>query len=143
MALLRTFRSRSFFPPLVMGWLSFIILIGGVDSWFQKKVLIFFINFFSISFGIPWAFVKNWVVPPITIWIISLLPSAVGWLFDHWARCLSIFSRIGVQGSAWVTSLPIHAPSILTGSPSLAMWISSGIGSSSSLSFLVCFIDSR
>ena len=40
---------------------------------------------------------------------------------DSLFRLMAIFSIIGVQGVAWSTPFPIHAPSTLTGWPSMAI----------------------
>ena len=51
---------------------------GGGASDPHMKVLILLVRYFSISVGIPWAQVANWVFPLITIWIMCFLPSRPG-----------------------------------------------------------------
>ena len=81
---------------------------------------------FSIGAGIPWAFVRNCVWPPIIAWMISRFPFRVGCAFSHNSSLVLIVFSIGSQGVISSTLLPIQAPSILTASPSWAMRILAG-----------------
>jgi hypothetical protein len=66
-AWLRVGISRRLMPPSDMGRWSLDRLIGGERALFHMKSLIIFVREFSICFGIPWAFVRNCVIPPTNI----------------------------------------------------------------------------
>src|ERR1700728_3638919 len=53
----------------------------------------------------------------------------VGWLSFQRARLILILSITGDHTLTWSTLFPIHAPSILTGSPSPVIWMLSMRGS--------------
>src|ERR1700722_5436447 len=137
MALFHALRSSSFLPPWDFGIIRLCVFIGGVTSEFHIKVLILFVNLFSISLGIPCTLVRYWVIPAIIICTISLLPSIVGWLFAHCCSWTSILSSVLDHTPDCSMLFPIHALKILVGSPSLAMWMFPGIGTWFGLSFLV------
>lgn len=130
-------------PPSSIGLSRRLLLIGGVFLSFHIKFLICFVIAFSMDFGIPWAFVRNWVIPPTTICIISFFPSREGWPNSHLIKLCSIFSNIGSQDVACSTSFPIHAPKERIGVPSRAIRIWSPQGVSCSFSFRFCRMLAR
>ena len=129
--------SSMFRPPSFMGRCSVDIAILGAFSWPHMNLLMIFVNAFSIWLGIPWAFARNWVWPPMTAWIIRRLPFIVRWAFSHVSSLGFILSITCSHGVASFTLLPIQAPRILIASLSRAMWISFGSGflSSEELAF--------
>lgn len=133
-------RSR---PPSLMGCSRRAMPIGEFLRSSHMKVRIVFFNTVSIDLGIPCAFVRNWVIPPTTIWTISLFPSSDGWHRFHRFSVFSILPRTGSQVVTLFISFPIHAPSVLIGFPSLAMRICSVHGLSWALSFLSATTFSR
>lgn len=65
-------------PPSAIGLSRRARLIGGVLRASHMNVRIFFVIAVSIDLGIPCALVRNWVIPPMIIWIISRFPSREG-----------------------------------------------------------------
>lgn len=65
-------------PPSSLGCWRHLRLIGGVRVSFHKNLLISLFRAASIFLGIPWAFVKNCVIPPTNICVISHFPSSDG-----------------------------------------------------------------
>src|SRR5260221_6146867 len=77
------------------------------------NLLISLVNADSTDAGMPCAFVRNWVCPPITVCMMSFFPFRVGWVLSQLLSFALMTSFIGSQGVASFTSLPIQAPSIL------------------------------
>lgn len=50
----------------------------GAESFPYMKFLIIFVKAVSIDWGIPWAFVRNWVHPPTTACTMVFRPYRVG-----------------------------------------------------------------
>ncbi len=132
---------RIFSPPSLIGRCSVSIAMRGAFSPSHMRVLIILMMASSMWVGIPCAFVRNCVWPPIIAWIISRFPYSVGCMFSHLLILAFILSNIGSHGAALFTLFPIHAPRILTASPSLAIVTLSSRGLlSSTLIFLVVMI---
>jgi len=70
--------SRIFRPPSLIGYCRVCAAILGLDSLPHRKSLINLVNAFSISCGIPWAFIRNWVWPPTMAWMTSHFLFRVG-----------------------------------------------------------------
>ena len=81
-----------------------------------------------VDLGIPWALVRNCVMVPTVIWMISHLASMVGLLLFHWLNTILILSVIGFQGWSWLVLFPIQGPRQRMVWPSLAISIVSCSG---------------
>src|SRR5216683_6868657 len=111
-----------------MGFLRVSLAILGDELSSQIKFFIILFRVSSVSFGIPWAWVRNCVCPPTTICIIIFLPLRVGCTFLHLSSLVLILSMIGSQGVRSLVLFPIHAPNIHIASPSFAILMPSGSG---------------
>ena len=78
MASFLAFMSSRFSPPSSVGRYSVFSAILGFVLSCQMKSRVIFVKASSILFGIPCAWVRNWVSPPIVIWMIIFLLSRVG-----------------------------------------------------------------
>ena len=65
-------------PPSSIGFCRVFRAILGEESSSHMKDVILLVRAFSMFSGIPCAWVRNCVCPPITAWIISRRPSRVG-----------------------------------------------------------------
>lgn len=97
-------------PPLECGCCRCSSEMGGERLSSQMKFRIIFVSALAIGFGIPWAYVRNWVIPPIVIWIISLFPSREGCVLLHSVSLVLILSMIGSHGMVSSRPFPIQAP---------------------------------
>ena len=88
---------------------------------FHAKLQMRCSSVFCAVSGMPCTLVRYCVMPPIIICVINLLPLAVGWFASHLFRFVAIFSIVGVHGIAWSTLLPVQAPSMCVGCPSVAI----------------------
>src|SRR5258708_18334325 len=131
-----------FSPPLLRGEHRMSYAILGDESSSHMNFQIILVRAVSIVVGIPCAFVRNWVCPPITAWMIIFLPYRVGLLLPHCSRSFLILSSTGSQGAVALVWLLIHAPRRWIAVLSGAMWMSSFSGSRScGLSFLMLWRD--
>ena len=78
MASFLTSRSSRSSPPSVIGFCRVSFAILGEESSFYMKLLVTLFSVSSTSFGIPWAWDRNCVCPPITICVITFWPFRVG-----------------------------------------------------------------
>ena len=85
------------------------------------KFLIIFSKTSSIQLGMPCTFVRNCVVPPTTICIISLFLSSIGCPWLHLLRLFCILSSSGSHGAVSLVLFPIHALRDCTALPSADM----------------------
>ena len=130
--------SRTFSPPLWMGRHRVAMAIWGLIPWFHRNLLIIFVSASLMCEGIPWAFARNCVWPPMIACMMTCFPLRVRCTLSHRSSFVLIVSSTGSQGVRSRVSLPIHAPRILMASPSQAILISGGKGLSSCvLIFLV------
>src|SRR6266849_1242101 len=128
-------------PPFSMGLCRFSRAILDMVPPSQTKLLVIFVRVFSISLGIPCAFARNWVWPPMMAWAISFLPLSVGLDFPHSLRFLFMLSNMGSHGDFRLVLFLIHAPRDRTASPSFAILMRSSSGIwSCGLSLRVRFI---
>lgn len=128
--------SSRFIPPSFLGFMSCCRPSpGGNLSLFQINDLMTDCIVFVMVPGIPCAFVRNCVIPPTIICMISLFMSRVGFVTAHCFSLSCILSIIGDHGCVWSTLFPIQAPRTLVGSLSLVILISRLSGASSSCSF--------
>jgi len=121
--------SRTFSPPSWMGCQRVFMAILGFVPWSQMNLLMMFVKASSMCCGIPWALARNCVWPPIIACMMMHFLLSVRCTFSHQFSLDLMVSSIGSQGVWSLVSLPIHAPSILTASPSLAILILGGSGS--------------
>ncbi len=119
-------RSRMFLPPMSGGQYIMLEAICGGDLEFHMKVLILLVRCFSMCCGIPWATVRNWVIPPIVIWMMCFLLSSEGYAFSQVWRLFSIFSIVFGQGSDLLWSFPACALRQQVVPPSFRMFIGCG-----------------
>lgn len=98
---------RMFRPPSFMGHCRVLGTIQGFDSCPQMNLLIVFSSTFSMGFGMPCAFVRNWVCPPTITWIISHFLFMVGWVFSQVFSLALMVSIMGSHGVASLTLFPI------------------------------------
>lgn len=105
-----------------------LILFGFLSPFFvYTKSSIILFSSLSTDFGMPCALVRYWVYPPSTEFAALQRPWMVGFSFSHRLRAALIFSMVGFHISSSLMLCPKKAPRIQTGSPSLEIWISSGM----------------
>jgi hypothetical protein len=121
----RSSRSR---PPIVIGFVRVLLAMHGEESSSHMKSFNILLRMSSMSLGIPWACVRNWVWPPMIIWVVIFLPFRLGCVFFHRSSLVLIVSITGSQGVMSSILFPIHAPSILTTSLSFAIQVPSEKG---------------
>ena len=131
--------SRRFNPPSLIRRCRVAIAIFGLVSCPHMNSLMSLFRAFIIVGGIPCAFVRNCMCPPIIAWTNKRLPFKVGCTLSRSLSFALMVFNIGSQGAMSFTLLPIQAPRILTVSPSQAIWIS--LGSCVASSWFI-FLDS-
>lgn len=118
-------------PPSLVGMFRKSRAILGEESSSHIKSRIILVRADSIAVGIPWAFVRNWVRPPMIACIMIFLPCRVGLFLFHLCRSFLIWSNIGSHGAMSFVLLPIQAPRERIASPSTAIWMHASSGSKS------------
>ena len=94
----------------------------------HMNLLMMFVRASLTCAGIPWAFAINWVWPPMIACMTTHFPLRVRCALPHKSSFVLMVSSISSQGVWLLVSFPIHAPSILTASPSCAILIFGGKG---------------
>ena len=123
------FMFRRFIPPCPTGFINCSWLRpGGVLSLLHTKFLIIRCSDVVTVVGMPWALVRNWVMPPTVIWVIRCFASRVGFEVVQLSSVFLILSSVVLHGCAWSTLFPIHAPRMRVGLPSSAILIPGGSG---------------
>ena len=82
-------------PPSFLGLCRCFRLIGSDFFLFQIKLYVSLVSVLSTDLGIPWALVRNWIMEPTVISMISCLILRVGLFTFHWSRECLILSSIG------------------------------------------------
>ena len=123
------FRFKRFIPPCSIGFISCSWLRpGGVFPLSQMKFLIIRCSDVITAVGMPWALVRNWVMPPTTIWTMRCFASKVGFEVVQLSSVFLILSSVVLHSWALSMSFPIHAPRTRVGCPSIAILIPGGSG---------------
>lgn len=114
-------------PSPVSAYSHFRLIVGGaVELQINSRMIL--TKACSISFGIPCAFVRNWVMPPVNICNTCFLAVRAMFPLSQVCRVFLTLSRMGFQGADSFTLLPIQAPRHLTACPSLAIQMDWGRG---------------